>query len=64
MTRRLVRHLVRRQPAQFLIDQREKFGRGFAIAPLDALEDVGDIAHTTERRWSRVIAEAQMGRSP
>jgi len=55
---RFLGHLVRCQLAQFLIDQREQFLCGFAIALLDALKDLGDVAHATEY-WARTeIKEA------
>ena len=44
--------------ALFLTDQREQFLCGFAIALLDALKDLGDVAHATEY-WARTeIKEA------
>ena len=35
------------QTAQFLIDQGQQFLRSFAIALLDALEDLRNVAHAT-----------------
>jgi hypothetical protein len=48
MASRLVGHVVRRQSAKFFIDQRQQFLSGFGIALLDALEDLGDIAHMAQ----------------
>ena len=44
MSRRLVRHLVRRESAEFLINERKQVIGGLRVALFDGLEDVGDIA--------------------
>ncbi len=40
----LVGHLPRRQTAQFLVDDREKFARGFGIAVLQPFQQVREFA--------------------
>ena len=52
-------HFMRRQFAEFLIDQREELLSRFTTAFLDALEDLGDIAHATELKRPRAIEEAE-----
>src|SRR5437899_7296551 len=46
------------ESAQFLIDQREQFVSGFAVAVLDPLEDLGDIAHATKLNCQGGLVEA------
>ena len=45
MSRLFPRHLLRGQLAQFLIDQRQQFVGGIAVALLRAVENARDIAH-------------------
>jgi len=45
LSRRFVRHLVRRQSAQLLIDERQQFVGGRRIALFDSEQDAGDVAH-------------------
>jgi hypothetical protein len=40
-----VRHLVRGQLAEFVVNLRQEFGGGFGIAVLDAIEESRDITH-------------------
>ena len=61
MASRLVGHVVRRQSAKFFIDQRQQFLSGFGIALLDALEDLGDIAHASDSKSIRKIEKAKRG---
>ena len=39
------RHLVRGQPAQFVIDERQQLLGGLGLALLDGFEDARDVAH-------------------
>ncbi len=57
----LLGHFVGRQFAPFLVHQLEKLLSSFAVAPLDAFQDAGDIAHAMELKCSRAIAEAKKG---
>ncbi len=52
-------HFVGSESAQFLIDQREQFVSGFAVAVLDPLEDLGHIAHATKLNCEQRLIEAQ-----
>ena len=45
LARRLLSHLRRRQLAQLLIDERQKFVGRVGIAGVNALEDDGQFAH-------------------
>ena len=45
LAQRFVRHLVRSQPPQFLIDQRQQFVPGLGVALLDGSEDSNDLVH-------------------
>jgi len=53
LARPFVRHFLSGQFAEFLIHQREEFLGRFGIALFNALEDLGDIAHATERKHPR-----------
>lgn len=44
MTGSLVGHLVRREPPQFVIDQRQQFVRGFGVTVLNGVEDLSCVA--------------------
>ena len=59
ITSGLLRHVVGGESSKFLIDQRQQFLRGFAIALLDAFENLGDIAHATELKRPAEIEESQ-----
>src|SRR6266700_2063239 len=50
ITGSLVRHLVRGQFAQLLIDEGEQLTCGLGIALLNAVEDLGDVAHMANSR--------------
>jgi hypothetical protein len=41
----LVRHLLSRQPAQLVVDQREELLGSLSVALLDGGEDSGDLVH-------------------
>lgn len=41
----LVRHLLRRESAQFRIDQRQQLIGGGGIAGVDSAKDLGDVEH-------------------
>jgi hypothetical protein len=45
---RLVRHFCSRKFPEFVINQGQQFLRGFGVPLLDAVEDVGDVAHPAE----------------
>ena len=45
MTRRFVGHPARGEVAQFLVNERQQFLRGFGIAFLSTFQDAGDVAH-------------------
>ena len=45
LTRRLVRHFVRGEFAQFVIDHREQPVSGAGIALMDRVQKLGDLAH-------------------
>ena len=42
---RLLRHLGRREPAEFVINERQKFLGGLGVALLDAVENASNLAH-------------------
>ena len=54
VARRFPGHFMRRQFAQLFINQREQFLGRPLIALLDALEDLGDIAHA---EWSMNVGK-------
>ena len=56
---RLLGHPRGRQSPKFLIDQRQQFLGGFGVALLDALENLGDIAHARQFKQSAEIEEGQ-----
>jgi hypothetical protein len=45
LTGRFVRHFVRGQPPQFLIDQWQQFVPGLGVALFHRSEDLSDVAH-------------------
>src|SRR6266568_542072 len=45
-------HLMRRETAKFLIDQREQFRSGFGVTLLCAVQNVSDVAHACRLRKS------------
>jgi hypothetical protein len=45
MVRRFIGHLVCRQSAELLINERKQFIGGLRIAVFDGLEDMGDVTH-------------------
>src|SRR5581483_2637405 len=45
MPRRLSRHPVRRQPAQFVVNQRQQISRRTLLPSPDGIEENGDVAH-------------------
>ena len=53
LSRRLVRHPNGRQLSQFLIDQRQQLLGSLGIAPLNAVEKVGHVAHALIRNSGR-----------
>ena len=57
-------HFVGSESAQFLIDQREQFVSGFAVAVLDPLEDLGDVAHARKLNCEQRLIEAQTDECP
>ena len=48
LTRPLVSHLVRGQPTQFFIDQRQQFVGGLQIAVVDGVKDACDLTHNSK----------------
>ena len=51
--------LCRGELAQLFVNQREQFLSRIAIALLNALEDLGDIAHEPELIWSTATEEGE-----
>ena len=49
LTPSFVSHLVRRHPAQFVINQREQLVGGLRVAVLHGLKDLGDVTHRLDR---------------
>ena len=45
LARRVQRHFVCRQLAQFLVNERQQFGGGFGIALLNAVKDASYVTH-------------------
>ena len=45
VTRSFARHLLRRQPAEFVIDQRQQFRSSLRIAPFHLLQYLSEFAH-------------------
>ena len=45
-----VRHLVRGELAQLLIDERQQFLRGFGIARTNCAQQLSDFGHGRDRR--------------
>src|SRR5258708_30956075 len=45
MPRGFTGHFVRRQPSEFLINDRKQFIGCFRVAVFDGLKDVGDVTH-------------------
>ena len=43
-----VGHLVRRQPPQFLVNEREQFLGGIGVTRFDCLENLGDVARSSK----------------
>ena len=54
---RLLRHLGRREPAEFVINERQKFFGSLGVALLDPVENASDLAHALEPKRSTRIAE-------
>src|SRR5258708_16477140 len=54
-------HLVRGQPAQFFVHQRQQFVRSFGIAMLDGVEDA---CHLTHAFYARAVNTNCRARSP
>jgi len=48
LTGRFIRHPMRRQFAQLLIDEREQFVSGVGLALLDRGQDLSYVAHTPD----------------
>jgi hypothetical protein len=48
VTGRVVRHFIRRQLAQFCIDQRQQFIGGPGVTALDGFQNAGNIAQTSD----------------
>jgi hypothetical protein len=45
LSRFLLRQLLRRQPSQLVVDQRQKLLRGTGLAPFDGFQDMRNIIH-------------------
>ena len=59
----LIRHLLRGQTSQFLVNQREQFIRSPAVAVVDGVEDACDFAHGPHRKASFSDVESNSGPS-
>jgi hypothetical protein len=57
---RLVRHFCSRKFPEFVINQGQQFLRGFGVPLLDAVEDVGDVAHGAKFKVRGVEAESSI----
>ena len=55
MPRRFLGHLVRREPAKFLINERKQFIRRLRVTMFDGLENSGDITHA---KWATRVGYA------
>ena len=60
LPRFLLRHLRRRQLAQFFIDQREQLIARFRIARINGIEQLGEVGHGGDA--SAFVAESERGR--
>jgi hypothetical protein len=49
LTGPFIGHLLRRQTAEFLVDDGEKFARGFWVTVFDSPEDLRELAHVSRR---------------
>src|SRR6266567_3934264 len=57
LARRLVSHLVRRQLAQLVIDQRQQFLGGLGIAGLGSLEYASRVAHALNETGAKYLPQ-------
>jgi hypothetical protein len=53
LPRRFMSQLVRRQPAQFLVDQRQELRGGLRVARVDGIQHHRDVGHETISGGSR-----------
>ena len=60
LSRFLLRQLLRRQPSQLVVDQRQKLLGGVGLALFDGAQDAGDLPHVVQdncRRSDRLVLD-------